>query len=319
MQPQPNPRLGRPRKLTHILNQIRLTPRDFEILKYLYDQKFCSLECLYYRFFDGRNPGEPVPIHMRVARQRLQILKRAEFIRSQIPFILSGLTFCGHCGDSLSGKSAHGNGGKIPYYEHAWATRRQACLTKKVFDHEPRRVLAKKLESRVWEEVLTLLQDPKVGHSLIEQAHKIHRDQGPVKEGERLKGKVQGITEQIEALAEHLSKIPKGLSPAPIFAQMQKLDELKTKTVQDMEDLERKELCRDLPMALKDYQAFLKTLESLLKFAEGPELRAKIVRRLIYRVEVEPKLLRIHYYVGQGKILSTDWEERPRRPASKVL
>lgn len=76
-------KLGRPRKLTHILNQMRLTPRDFEILKYLYDQKFCSLECLYHRFFDKRRPGESIPNQMRVARQRLQVLKRAEFIKTQ--------------------------------------------------------------------------------------------------------------------------------------------------------------------------------------------------------------------------------------------
>jgi hypothetical protein len=62
---------------------MRLTPRDFEILKYLYDQKFCSLECLYHRFFDGRKPEEPIPDQMRVARQRLQVLKRAQFIKSQ--------------------------------------------------------------------------------------------------------------------------------------------------------------------------------------------------------------------------------------------
>jgi hypothetical protein len=62
---------------------MRLTPRDFEILKYLYDQKFCSLECLYFRFFDARKPNDPIPLQMRVARQRLQVLKRCEFIKSQ--------------------------------------------------------------------------------------------------------------------------------------------------------------------------------------------------------------------------------------------
>lgn len=83
LNPNPVPKLGRPRKLTHILNQMRLTPRDFEILKILYDQKFCSLECLYHRFFDRRRPGEPIPNQMRVARQRLQALKRAEVIKTQ--------------------------------------------------------------------------------------------------------------------------------------------------------------------------------------------------------------------------------------------
>lgn len=62
----------------------RLVERDLEILHFLYDQKFCSLEGLYFRFFDGRKaPTEPLPPNFRVARQRLQILKRAGLITSQ--------------------------------------------------------------------------------------------------------------------------------------------------------------------------------------------------------------------------------------------
>lgn len=62
----------------------RLTDRDYEILKYLYDQKFCSLEILYFRFFDQReNRAEALPEKLPAARQRLGILKRAGFIVAQ--------------------------------------------------------------------------------------------------------------------------------------------------------------------------------------------------------------------------------------------
>jgi len=69
--------------------------------------------------------------------------------KNRYPYLLSGLVSCKTCGFSLTGKSAHGNGGKIPYYEHSWSTRRQSGLVKKVFDCKPHRVPAKKLEPLV--------------------------------------------------------------------------------------------------------------------------------------------------------------------------
>lgn len=199
------------------------------------------------------------------------------------PFLLSGVTFCAQCGDSLTGKSAHGNGGKIPYYEHSWATRRQSCLNKKIFDHKPRRILANKLESKVWEEILKLLEDPKVAQSLIFQAHKVHENKGRVKDAERLKRKVQGIEEQIDALAEHLSKIPKGLSPTPIFEQMQKLEALKTNTSVQLEELQRQNYGSDMPVSLKDYRGYLSTLRGFLQFIKSPELQSKLIRCLFIK------------------------------------
>lgn len=62
----------------------RLTQRDYEVFGFLLDQKFASLEALYFRFFDARHaPSEPLPENLAVARQRLGILKRAGLISSE--------------------------------------------------------------------------------------------------------------------------------------------------------------------------------------------------------------------------------------------
>ena len=143
------------------------------------------------------------------------------------PYQLSGILYCGKCGDRLCGKSANGNGGKIPYYEHSWSTKRQACLNKKVFACNPNRVLSKKIEQFVWQRIEELLSQPEMAKSLIEQAKKEHESQSHVTEMDRLRNKIRGVEEQIEALAEHLTKIPKGVSPTPIFTQMQKLEATK--------------------------------------------------------------------------------------------
>lgn len=64
--------------------RLRLTHRDYEILRFLLDQKFASLEALYYRFFDHRvSVHAPPPKEYYVARQRLGLLKRAGLILSE--------------------------------------------------------------------------------------------------------------------------------------------------------------------------------------------------------------------------------------------
>jgi hypothetical protein len=65
----------------------RLTDRDLEILGFLLDQKFASLEQLYFRHFDVRSsPSDPMPKGLHVTRQRLQILKRAGLISTERVF-----------------------------------------------------------------------------------------------------------------------------------------------------------------------------------------------------------------------------------------
>lgn len=68
-------------------SSFRLTDRDLELLGFLLDQKFASLEQIYFRFFDNRKlVTDPMPEQLFVTRQRLQILKRAGLITSQKVF-----------------------------------------------------------------------------------------------------------------------------------------------------------------------------------------------------------------------------------------
>jgi hypothetical protein len=65
----------------------RLTERDLDLLEFLLDQKFASLEQIYFRFFDARQSStEPLPNNLFVTRQRLQILRRADLIKTEKVF-----------------------------------------------------------------------------------------------------------------------------------------------------------------------------------------------------------------------------------------
>ena len=59
----------------------RLTERDVKILGFLLDQKFGSLEQLYFGYFDARkNVSDPLPPGLHVTRQRLSLLRQAGLI-----------------------------------------------------------------------------------------------------------------------------------------------------------------------------------------------------------------------------------------------
>jgi len=101
-----------------------------------------------------------------------------------------------------------------------------------------------------------------------------------------LRSKIRGIEEQIEVLAEHLAKIPKGLSPTPIFSQMEKLEVLKKTAAEELDDILRSGVRSEPPTALRDYQTYLAQIRQLLSISDSPELPTKIIQRLVHRIEV---------------------------------
>jgi len=66
------------------LKNFRLTDRDLDIFGFVLEQKFASLEQIYFRFFDVREKvSDPLPKGLFVTRQRLQILKRHGFLKAE--------------------------------------------------------------------------------------------------------------------------------------------------------------------------------------------------------------------------------------------
>ncbi len=65
----------------------RLTERDVELLKFIYEQKFATLDLLYFRFFDKRAKAvDAVPENLWVTRQRVAVLRRAGLLQSQMVY-----------------------------------------------------------------------------------------------------------------------------------------------------------------------------------------------------------------------------------------
>ncbi|MBK9293319.1 MAG: recombinase family protein [Oligoflexia bacterium] len=227
--------------------------------------------------------------------------------QTRYPYILTGLVRCDKCGDSLVGKSAHGKTQKIGYYEHGWATKRQSCLTQKIFKCDPHRVLAKVLESFVLKKIEELMTQKEFAYALVKEASEFHEKGSAKKQIERLKSNVYGYNSQLEAMAERLSQLPKNVSPKPIFIQMEKIEKLKEETETKIADYLKQGHSVDKPVELKEYELFLKHLRSLLLQNGDKELQNRIIKRIVKKIYVGPNYVKINFMVGELNIsLGTD-------------
>ena len=243
----------------------------------------------------------PPLIDKETFRQVQEVLaqnrKRKPEHELRYPFILSGLVACGNCGERMVGKSAHGNSGKVPYYEHGWATRREGCLVKPAFNCFPFRVLAKKLEPAVWEQIERLLRSTELAESILQEAKLLHAARASGGAASKIQAKIQSLSSQLEVLAERLGQLPKSVSPEPVFRQMQKIEEAKALETTKLQA--GKGGVSDIPAALRDYSALTSKLALL---NDAPETKHAILCALVEKIEVTEEGFKIHYYTGREKI-----------------
>lgn len=204
--------------------------------------------------------------------------------KNPYPYLLSGASFCLTCGDHMPGKSATGRNGKVPYYEHSWASKRESTLTKKTFNCDPHRVPARKIEPLVWDEFSKFLMDKNFMLALLNKARAMNEMNDEEKLRKSLKAKLTGLNSQLEALAERLAILPKTISPVPLFSQMEKLEVLKAEVEQ--------KLLKVREMDIESRLVPLKSLEQFTEFAritiQSLDFLAKrrIMQKCIHRIEI---------------------------------
>ena len=236
--------------------------------------------------------------------------RRKPFTPQRWPYTLSGLVSCLKCSDAMSGKSAHGRAKKYGYYEHGWASRRGSVMVKDALKCEPHRVKAEILEEVVTEQVKKLLSGPKMAKELIAQARKAHKADSTGKEVSNLRRKISGYEGHEMALTERLAELPPKVSAAPIYKQLEHLQESKRKAEEALSRLEG-ERATQMPSSLESYTAFLRAMRGYFEDAANPEQKSRIFKRLIGKIEIGKDKVRIHYLVGQ------DWVEKERTGAKR--
>lgn len=218
--------------------------------------------------------------------------------QNRYPYMLSGIALCKSCGDRMSGKSAHGNGGKIGYYEHAWATKTQSCLSQKVFACEPHRILAKKIEPVVWADVKRLLTDKGFAQAIFEEAKATAKKFSKSTEIEKLQSKIVSLQNQIEATTERISELPKGIDAQSFYDQILRLQNQKGEFELKISAVKAEQVSFDTPINFEEFEKFTKEFKLLASKTTDPNMQASICRKLIKKVEVSTTGITIHYHVG---------------------
>ena len=230
------------------------------------------------------------------------------------PYILTGFTTCKTCGDLICGATAHGRFKKrYHYYVHGWASKKGSTLTASTFKCNPHRVPAEKLENMVLDNIQSLVDSPSMTHEIIEGARAIHAQDNDGREIRRLQSNISGYNGNLEALAERLGELPKSVSAMFIYKQMEKLEMAKKKATEQLETLKghNQGYSRECPAEFENYRKFVGFIGQALEEEKDPEVKAKLLRRLIHKVEVGIDKIRIHYFAGQHNVGGADLNALP--------
>lgn len=220
--------------------------------------------------------------------------------QGKMPYILSGIAHCKNCGSHLPGKSATGTGGKVGYYEHAWATKRDATLSKKMFKCEPHRVPAKKLEPAAWEKIMQFVTDKEFTKRVLERVRKQHEADPKRKDTERLKAKISGLNSQIDALSERLAELPKTVSAVPIYKQMERLQAAKEEQEETLLRLRNDGTTSlDRVVGLDTFADFAAHYRNFVLKDQDVTQRKQMIQKFVKKIEVGTETFKVHYIVDK--------------------
>jgi site-specific DNA recombinase len=214
------------------------------------------------------------------------------------PYLLSGILHC-RCGHRLSGKSAHGNGGKIAYYDHAWAAKIECAKGVKGQRCDPQRVLANKLEPIVWSAVRDFLLVHEFFTEILLEAQSISELATPKSEIERKLNKIYEINMQLEALSERLGLLPKSVNPKHVFDQMEKLSLQKQALEDQVKTLKSKSSEEKTPVNVDDYETFRLLIKDLLENEADPNIKTSVIQKVVHKIIVKKDEVEVYFFVGE--------------------
>jgi DNA invertase Pin-like site-specific DNA recombinase len=235
-----------------------------------------------------------------------KLLKKNRFHRkspskSRYPYLLSGLCFCADCGDTLVGKSAHGNGGKVGYYAHGKKAKELLCNPQMDFECiGRRRYPAKKLEPVVLEKVQEMIQNPVLAKKIWERSLLLKGEGPSRKEMDYLLKNLGRVKKEETVLAGRISKLPEDVPADALYQKLKDLakqrDELNKRLAVASPREEREKQCE-----LGEFRDFLELVDQCLKNADE-NLKSKIISKLVHRVEVSESTVKVWFYMGSETI-----------------
>jgi hypothetical protein len=126
-----------------------------------------------------------------------------------------------------------------------------------------------------------------------------HEENPHRKDEERVKAKIFGMNSQLDGLAERLSELPKSVSAAPIYKQMERLENLKSELEVELKTLkESGRSSLDRLVNPNNFEEFASHYRDFLRTA-NPTQEKLILQKFIRKIEVGVDQVRIHWIVDK--------------------
>ncbi len=245
----------------------------------------------------------PAIIHEETFNRAQALLKKNKYTKrlhhaNRYPFVLSGLCVCSHCGDRMSGKSAHGASTKVPYYQHQKLTKKMAVTGNVLEKCQPFRIQAKVIEPVVWEKVKEFAKSEPFMSQLLK--HSETPRQIDVKPIEHFEKQLAKINEQMATLAERIATLPKGVDESVFYQQMIKLQAAKEEMALKAKE-NPKAFDFDSPAKAEDLASFRELMAGFLDAAESDlKLKEQMIKFVIHKVEILKDGINVHFYIGES-------------------
>lgn len=219
----------------------------------------------------------------------------------RFPYTLSGLAFCEHCQGRMSGKSAHGQGGKVGYYEHIKHSRLQAEQYEKLPMHNPHRVPAAKIEPVVWAEAKKFILSEAYAKGLLTRARAMQESIDQTDEVQKTKKRISVTQGQIEVLAERIAGLPREIDPAPLLEQLSRLQTAKAGFDKALVEAETSRPIKDEPVNYEDLTVFRKDLKRLVEKGEtNQDVQRLVIQKVVHKVMINEKGIEVFFHAGQS-------------------
>jgi hypothetical protein len=200
----------------------------------------------------------------------------------------------------LSGKSATGKCGPVPYYEHLLALKIAANQPKKdSICSSHARILASRIEPLIWKDLKEVLLDDKLASGLLSAALEARPPQAKDDRIAKLTRAKERADAQVEVLVERIASLPRDLDASPFYAQVAKPQLEGQRLGKEMETARREVGETDQYLDLASIRTFTESLKLQLDQADGDrDLQALILRKVVHRIDVLSDGNEIFYHAG---------------------
>lgn len=161
--------------------------------------------------------------------------------------------------------------------------------------------MVKKLEPLVVEKIEELLFGGDLASRLFKSINQRIESSSSNSERDSIKAQIYGFNSQIGALTERLAELPKELSASSIFKQMKTLEDRKLELSDKIEKLTNSTQA-DYIAKFNEYDEFVQSLKKLWMTASS-DMKSRIIKRLIHKVEVRVDSVVIHYNIDKRNMI----------------